>query len=301
MDGVASMSWNRNTAFKAREYEADGSSLGGATDLKRDPGPHADAPYAVAFPSFFKSSETIVLPQGGKGFTVAGEDVDKTVGGVEYKRVSRIDAGVFTMDASARSVAPEFPAADATAVKVSLNEISDVVVHVRAPQGYTQSDHELQLRLSRAPTLASEFIDRASARVLKADYDDAIQDYDAALKLKPDDAELLNSRCFARGIANRALDLALADCTAAIDQKPHNAAYLDSRGFVYFRMGVLDKAISDFNAALDVAPDLAPTLYVRGLIERRRGDAAHGDADIAAAKSLDPTIAATYAGYGVKP
>ena len=301
MDGVASMSWNLNTAFKVREYDADGSSLGGAPELKRDPGPHADAPYAVAFPSFFKSSETIILPQGGKGFTVAGEDVDKTVGGVEYKRVSRVDAGVFTMQVSTRSIASEFPAADVQAAKVALNEFSDVVVRVRAPQGYTASDHELQLRLAHTPALASEFIDRAGARTLKADYDGAIQDYDAALKLKPDDAELLNSRCFTRGVANRTLDLALTDCNAAIDQKPHNAAYLDSRGFVYFRMGALDKAVSDFNAALEVAPDQAPTLYVRGLIERRRGDAAHGDADVAAAKALDPTVVSTYAGYGVKP
>jgi tetratricopeptide (TPR) repeat protein len=198
-------------------------------------------------------------------------------------------------------VAPEFPAADAQAVKVGLNEISDVDVRIRAPQDYAPSDHELQLRLARTPTLASEFIDRAGARALKADYDGAIADYGAALNLRPDDAELLNSRCFTRGIADRALDLALTDCNAAIDQKPHNAAYLDSRGFVYFRMGALDKAVSDLNAALDVAPDQAPTLYVRGLIERRRGDAAHGDADVAAAKALDPTVVATYAGYGVKP
>jgi tetratricopeptide (TPR) repeat protein len=301
MDGVASMAWNRNAAFKTREYETDGSGLAGAPDLKRDPGPHADAPYAVGFPSFFKSNETIILPQGGKGFTVAGENVDKTIGGVEYKRLSRIDGGVFTMDASTRAVAPEFPAADAQAVKVGLNEISDVDVRIRAPQDYAPSDHELQLRLARTPTLASEFIDRAGARALKADYDGAIADYGAALNLRPDDAELLNSRCFTRGIADRALDLALTDCNAAIDQKPHNAAYLDSRGFVYFRMGALDKAVSDLNAALDVAPDQAPTLYVRGLIERRRGDAAHGDADVAAAKALDPTVVATYAGYGVKP
>jgi tetratricopeptide (TPR) repeat protein len=305
-EGAASLSWPLNQAAKQREYEVTGadveanSRLSSPDQLKRDPGPHIDAPYTVTlFPYALNVVETIALPANGKGFSVFGDDVDTTVGGVAYKRSGRIDGGVFTLTFSARGVAPEFPAAEAPAVNIFLRKLTNANVRIRAPQAYTPGDAELQLRLGRTPTLASEFSDRAEARLLKRDYDGALQDYDAALKLKPDDADLLNGRCFARGIANRALDGAMTDCNAAIDQQPQAAAYLDSRGFIYFRQGQMDKALADLNAALAVAPDQAPSLYVRGLIERRAGDGKHGDADIASAKSLDPTVVATYAGYGV--
>jgi tetratricopeptide (TPR) repeat protein len=244
--------------------------------------------------------ETMMLPQGGHGFSVVDDPVDQTVAGVEYKRSSRIEGAVFTETSSARAIATEFPAADARAATAALNEMA-LPGYLRAPAGYTVSDQELALRLSRTPTLASEFADRAEARVERHDFAGALADYDAALKLRPDDAALLNSRCFTRGIANTALDEAMADCNAALADQPRDPAFLDSRGFIYFRLGNLERAIDDLDAALAVAPNQANSLYVRGVIERRIGNARQSAADIAAAEALDAAIAATYAGYGVRP
>jgi Tfp pilus assembly protein PilF len=299
MNGVAAMSWSLNAGYNAREYETDGGQLGAGRDFKRDAGPHSDAPFAVAFPWYEKSTETVILPQDGNGFRVIGEDVDRTIAGVEYKRSSRIDGGVFEMTASTRSRTAEVSADDAAAAKSAMREVSDVIVRIRAPADYKVTDKELQLRLARTPTLAGEFADRAAAKTLKQDYTGAVQDYDQALKLKPDDAEVLNARCFTRSIENADLKLALDDCNAALDQQPHNAAYLDSRGFAYFRLGDLKNAMIDLNAALDVDPKQSPTLYVRGLVERRLGDRQHGDADVKAALKLDPSLTSTYADYGV--
>jgi tetratricopeptide (TPR) repeat protein len=301
MDGAAKMEWDLNANFGARQYDADGAQLGEGFDFKRDPGPHSDAPYAIAFPTYTRMAETIVLPQGGKGFTVVGDDVEKTIAGFELKRTSHIDAGVFSMVATSRSIVPEILASEVGPAKIALRAIADVEVHVRAPAGYADGEHEAHLRLARTPTLASEFADRAEARVLKADYRAAVQDYDEAIKLKPDDAELLNSRCFTRSIANLDLTHAMDDCNAALDLQPRNPAYLDSRGFLYFRMGDPKKALADFNTAIEIDPKQSPTLYVRGLIERRMGDGVHADADIGAAKTIDPTVVATYARYGVGP
>ena len=298
MDGAANMTWGLNDKFGAREYEADGARLAAGVNFKREVGA-ADAPFSVPFPAFLKDTETIVLPQAGKGFSVAGEDVDKTVAGVAYKRSSHVDGGVFTIEASARSLTSEVTAAEAAAAKPALREISDVVVRVRAPVGYTAGDKELQIRLGRTPQLANEYADRAAARADKGDYDGAVKDYDQAIQLKPDDGDLLNSRCFTRGIANSDLRKAMDDCDAAVALDPHNAAYLDSRGFVFFRLGQLDKAMTDLDAALAVDPKQYQTLYVKGLIERRQGDATHGAADITAAKAIDQSVVATYARYGV--
>jgi tetratricopeptide (TPR) repeat protein len=194
---------------------------------------------------------------------------------------------------------PEVGFADATAAKAALVDLSDSPVRVRAPVHYVDLPEENRIRLARTPVLASEFVDRAEARVVAKDYAGALGDYGDALKLKADDPETLNARCFTRAIANIDLDQALADCNAALGQKPHEAAYLDSRGFTYFRKGAMDKALADLDAALSYAPNQAPTLYVKGLIEQRSGEAAQAKADIAAANTVDPTVATTYAGYGV--
>lgn len=298
MDGAAAMAWDLNANFGAREYETDGGRLGDGVSFKRDGGAR-DAPFAVAFPAFARDTETIVLPQAGTGFSVVGEDVDKTIAGVAYKRTSRIRDGVFTMDATARSLTSEISAADATAAKPALRELSDVIVHIRSPVEFAAGDKELQIRLARTPTLASEYADRADARTTKGDYAGAVKDYDQAIQLKPDDGDLLNGRCFTRGIANSELKQAMDDCNAALALSPHNAAALDSRGFIFFRLGQLDKAVQDFDAALEIDPKLAETLYVRGIAKRRLGDVVHGDADIGTAKALKHSVVATYARYGV--
>jgi hypothetical protein len=301
MDGVEPLDWETNPAFQRRELSLTDSRLGGQIDVKRDPGPNADAPFATPYPLYVIGSETIRLPQNGKGFVLANDDdINKTIGGIEYKRVSRLDGGVFTVTTGVRATALEFPFSEAQSVKAQLNEIAETP-YLRAPVGYRPSDAELQIRLTRKPVLASEFADRAQARILKADYDGGLEDYDSALKLKPDDSDLLNARCFARAIANRTLDAALDDCNSALEQQPHAAAFLDSRAFVYFRIGSLDKAVEDLNAALKLDPQAATSLFVRGVIEKRIGNVRQSAIDIAAAQTIDPTVADTYAGYGVRP
>ena len=66
----------------------------------------------IAFPDFETNVETIVLPAGRPGFTVQGDDIDKTPAGWTFHRAARIDNGVFTMEASRRSMVSEVSAAD---------------------------------------------------------------------------------------------------------------------------------------------------------------------------------------------
>ena len=60
----------------------------------------------------------------------------------------------------------------------------------------------------------------------------------------------LNSRCWARARWGQELDEALADCNAALKLRPGTAAILDSRGLVYLRKGDFKSAIADYDAAL---------------------------------------------------
>jgi len=150
--------------------------------------------------------------------------------------------------------------------------------------------------------LAVAFCNRGNAyQDYKGDYDRAIQDYDQAVRLKPDDAAALNNRCWARAVANKALEAALSDCNESLRLRPDDAGTMHSRGFVHFRMGRYDEAIADFDNSLSRDPKSADMLYMRGLAKGVRHDTAGSDADIAEAKAIDPKVAERYAGYGVKP
>jgi len=114
-------------------------------------------------------------------------------------------------------------------------------------------------------------------------------------------AAALGARCRARTFAGQELRQALEDCNAAVKMKPNTAGLLDSRGLVYLRQGNYDKAIADYDAALRLQPKTVWSLYGRGVAKSRKGLSAEGQADVAAATALDPKIAERASGYGITP
>jgi transglutaminase-like putative cysteine protease len=299
MDGAAAMSWPLDSEAGARAYEADGARLGFKPNFKREPGPYQAAPYAVDYPAFVKFKEVITLPQGGAGFSMAGETIDTTIAAVNYRRASHLEGNLFTLESSTRSLAAEFPYAEAVSARNALAELTDSLVQVRAPKGYRESPAELRIRLTRVPTTIIEYLDRGEARLATKD-PKAIEDFDEAVKRKPGDAVMLDRRCYARGRTGQQLDLALADCNDSLDIEPHSASALDSRALIYFRLGQNDKALKDLNAALKIEPKQVESLYVRSLVKRQKGDLAGAYVDLSAAKALDPHIDETYARFGVE-
>ena len=300
MDGTAKMDWP-STSDWARQYEADDSELGWAANFGRDPGPHQDAPIAVPFPLFTRTTETIVLPRGGAGFSVNATDVNETEAGRAFTRTARIDHGVFTMQSNFEAVAKEFPANQATIAAAKLKALSETRVVVESPRWYQPTDQELDARIKTSPTDAPGYVDRADAFATKGDFASALDDMDRAVALKPHDADTLNARCFVRARANKDLTAALDDCNEALTLTPRAPPTLDSRGFVYFRLGQYDRAIADYDAALAVDQTLAPSFYVRGLAKRRQGDVKGGDADVAEAQKMYPSVADLYRRMGVAP
>jgi tetratricopeptide (TPR) repeat protein len=91
----------------------------------------------------------------------------------------------------------------------------------------------------------------------------------------------------------------LADCGEALRLEPNDADVMDSRAFVYLRLDRFDDAIADYNAVLKIEPKKSSSLYGRGLAKLRKSDAAGGNADIAAATAIQSDIVAVFARYGV--
>jgi tetratricopeptide (TPR) repeat protein len=111
----------------------------------------------------------------------------------------------------------------------------------------------------------------------------------------------LSSRCRSRALSGQELDQALGDCNAAVRMRPNTAEYLDSRGLVYLRKNDYDKAIADYSAAVHLQPKSAWSLYGRGLSKLHKGLTADGQTDVAAATALEPKIAEHAASYGITP
>jgi tetratricopeptide (TPR) repeat protein len=153
----------------------------------------------------------------------------------------------------------------------------------------------------RLDSHSSAIDDRGLAYLEKGDYDHAIADFSAAIKLADEgyrgDAGYRILYFIGRARAYRAkgdYDHATADLDGAIllaSSEQLSSGLLSLRGEVYSMKGDNNRAIADYNASLKAKPNVASALYGRGLAKLKTGDGTGGNADIAAAKAIRPDIA----------
>lgn len=120
--------------------------------------------------------------------------------------------------------------------------------------------------------------------------------YDEFLADDPNNASLLNNKCWQMGVWQAELDNILAVCTRAVEIGG-SASAMDSRAMAYYRLGRLDEALGDINEALELDPDQAGSLLLRGFILLEMGNE-EGRGDIAQALARSPDVAATYRKWG---
>ncbi len=180
------------------------------------------------------------------------------------------------------------------------------------PDGYVQRAYVHVARkntalakadLAKALTLDEAFIPALGA-LAELTYEDgqletAIGYYDRILAIEPDNAGILNNRCYLGAEMGR-LEAAMKDCEASIAAGA-NGVNLDSRGFVHLKRGDFQAAHADFDAALALDAEMPSSLYGRGLARLRLGQTVEGQADLAAATAIDADIAAFYDKNGLKP
>lgn len=239
MEGSSKMEWKQYAGRTGRQYRVDGAALGWKADFDRDPGPNDTAPFAVVYPFFAKYSETIRLPRNGLGFTTAGQDVNQIVAEREFKRVTRIENGVFRMEASTRSLADEFPFAEAPAAKKGLRALLDVTVDVVAPPDQWGGPKE------RCRNEAAH----------GGDFGQAVADCVAALKLDPGSDEILEARALAYQRFGH-FDQARADYDSVLSRRPNSAIAHFGRGIAELRLGRIEQGKADLVAARKVNPDI---------------------------------------------
>ena len=151
---------------------------------------------------------------------------------------------------------------------------------------------------AKGMSLYDAHFNRGLAWSQKNEHVKAIADYDAAFKMRPKDAALLQSRCWSRAVLGR-LSQALQDCNASLALNPKDPDTLEIRGFTYRKMRDFARSLADYDAALEMRPDAASTLFGRGVTKQDMGIHDQGTADIKAARQMDAKVDARFIQVGV--
>ena len=137
----------------------------------------------------------------------------------------------------------------------------------------------------------------------RGDFDRAIQDYDKAIALNPDDAIAYYNRGIAYG-AKGDYARVIHDYDKAIALNPDLAEAYNNRGNAYRAKGDYGRAIQDYGKAIALNPDDAEAYYNRGNAYRAKGDYGRAIQDYGKAIALNPDYAEAYnnrgSAYGAK-
>lgn len=299
-EGTVRMNW------AGGRFEAPHMVLGYRPDFSRPPGTDTSAPYAVAFPVFLSTVQTIVLPQQPGAFTLAGEDYEQIIAGVEYRRQTRLKDNVFNAEASVRSVAREFPASEAKEAEQKLLQLLTRGLYVNAPANYQYTSTEVaEIKLDSATAYVDRGVDlmgqnrldlalldfnraieldaknddayanRSLVHVYMRQVEAARRDLQAAGALNPDNVVALRSRGVL-ALAERDVQSAIALLSEALDKEQNNLAF-ERRATAYMIIGDLDRALADAKAARRLSPtwtapyEVAAEILVRqGALEQAR-------------------------------
>jgi tetratricopeptide (TPR) repeat protein len=134
-------------------------------------------------------------------------------------------------------------------------------------------------------TMVYPYLERAQQRFESGFYEGALQDYDQALRLDPENAEIW----FARGLTNERLKdykEAFSDYTKAIDIKEDYAKIWLSRGNVLLKLERYSDAIEDYNVALVYRADYPSAYYNRAMAHIKLNENAEACADFKHAENL---------------
>ena len=261
--------------------------VGRVSNFDRAPWPDHDAPFAVPFPSYVRSTETVVLPNGGAGYTVLGENLDRIEGGVEYKRSAKIDHGSFVGEMTERSLTPEFPAAEAQGITKALRDLREAAVYIQLPDRYASAEQDLLAMRGQRLITVDQYLHRGNLLLDYGHFDEALSDFSAALALDPHSATALADR----GLTYAWKDddkRAAVDLDAASAADPHNFVLSNARGLLAYNAGHEREAIAAFTETLRTEPSDVFALTRRASAYVQVGDDDRAFSDTKTLMRVDP-------------
>ncbi|MGJ3248597.1 MAG: tetratricopeptide repeat protein [Elainellaceae cyanobacterium] len=166
----------------------------------------------------------------------------------------------------ARQYHPDVNPSSRTAVEKfqRLNQIYEVLSDPVRRARYDQSISGGAVEESHQATTAVEFYQRGIEKTRAGDYQRALADYNQAIKLNPNLAEIYDQRGFVYYRLND-YSSAFADYSQALQINPNLASVYYHRGLTRFALGYSQTAIEDYTQAIHHDPDHAQAYHQRGL------------------------------------
>lgn len=154
-------------------------------------------------------------------------------------------------------------------------------------------DHAIKL----APNFQYAFQWRGRAYHALNDYQKAIQDYTSAIKLEPTDAD-----SFLRRADNychlEEWHKALTDTQQAMLLDPKSAKVYTTQAWAHDALGRFEEAMADFDKAIALTPEDSNVYYLRGMRYRKRKHYKRAIDDLTESIKYDPTNAISYCARG---
>lgn len=114
------------------------------------------------------------------------------------------------------------------------------------------------------------YVARANLYDMAGGFEQALADYDTALRLKPDNAVVYQQRGLAY-FGHGQLHEALTDFNKAIELEPNNATLYHNRGLAYAASDRTEKAMQDFSRSVEISSDQKYALIWLQLMRLKMG------------------------------
>jgi tetratricopeptide (TPR) repeat protein len=174
-------------------------------------------------------------------------------------------------------------------------------LHAQALVGLKQfekaiEDFEEAIKLN--PNYADVYRDRGNAYRRLEQYERAIEDYDKAIELNPEYALAYNHRGSTYHMLKQ-YEKALEDYNKAIELDPEYALAYRNRGLAFRKLNKLERAIEDYNKAIELNPEYALAYTSRGIVYRNLKQYERAIEDYNKAIKLNPEYADAYINQGL--
>ena len=154
MSGTGDMDWNNKDGETYNNYEPGRSTMGQNLTWKRPEALQDAAPIHVAS-RFDVAHETVLLPDGGRGFRLEAEPIDATIAGVRYLRKQSLVGERFELTGITRSREGELTYAQAVAADKATDALSNKRVFLYLPS-LNNTDHAAVKSLYKARSVATQ-------------------------------------------------------------------------------------------------------------------------------------------------
>jgi tetratricopeptide (TPR) repeat protein len=281
--GADQMEWS-GAKGGAVSFQFDNDTIEWAPEFKHDVNSSAEIPFVVDFPVYVTDTKTIILPDGGKNFTLEGKSLDQTVAGAHISRALSLGNGRAIARSTFQTITTEISSKEAQSSKGILETISANEARIRAPANVQISGTEKTNIYRRSPSKAEAYNQEGYQLLQKEKYEEAIVAFDKATAIAPNWSSPITNRAIALINQNK-LTEAEAALKRAASINTEDFALHQGYGLLYLARDKPVQAISSLTRSLELSPD-----NVFDLIKRFEAYAMLGDYDEALA-NLEQTLA----------